>query len=162
MSSANRPGRIRDERRRHLPTTRRLRCASGGYYRQRAHYPSSSRGSVGSACSPWLTETGRASAFLALPLCLHVGKRGVSALLQDQPDSFHERGNMDMILKFVTKNGAGCDRQSECVHKEHKQCFLSPNCYEMALRQRGCNRRPIRTTSARFQRVVASGRNSFF
>ena len=69
---------------------------------------------------------------------------------------------MDMILKFVTKNGAGCDRQSECVHKEHKQCFLSPNCYEMALRQRGGNRRPMKTTSAPFQRAVASGRNSFF
>ena len=31
------------------------------------------------------------SAFLALPLCLHVGKRGVSALLQDQLDAFHEQ-----------------------------------------------------------------------
>ncbi len=29
----------------------------GGYDRQGAHHPSSSRGSVGSACSPWLTDT---------------------------------------------------------------------------------------------------------
>jgi hypothetical protein len=28
------------------------------------------------------------SPFLALPLCLHVGKRGVSALLQGQLDAF--------------------------------------------------------------------------
>jgi hypothetical protein len=38
---ANRRGRIRDERWRHLPTPRRQRCASGGYGRQGAHYPSS-------------------------------------------------------------------------------------------------------------------------
>jgi hypothetical protein len=29
--------------------------------------------------------------FLALPLCLHVGKRGVSALLQGQLDAFYEQ-----------------------------------------------------------------------
>ena len=33
----------------------------------------------------------RDSAFLALPLCLHVGKRGVSALLQGQLDAFDEQ-----------------------------------------------------------------------
>jgi hypothetical protein len=32
----------------------------------------------------------------------------------------------------------------------------------MALRQRGRNRRPMKTESALFQRAVASGRNSFF
>ena len=31
------------------------------------------------------------SAFLALPLCLHVGKRGVSALLQGQFDALQEQ-----------------------------------------------------------------------
>jgi hypothetical protein len=33
----------------------------------------------------------RASAFLALPLCLHVGKRGVSTLLQGQLDAFNQQ-----------------------------------------------------------------------
>jgi hypothetical protein len=33
----------------------------------------------------------RGSAFLALPLGLHVGKRGVSTLLQGQLDAFHEQ-----------------------------------------------------------------------
>jgi hypothetical protein len=33
----------------------------------------------------------RASAFLALPLYLHVCKRGVSSLLQGELDAFHEQ-----------------------------------------------------------------------
>jgi hypothetical protein len=33
----------------------------------------------------------RASAFLPLPLCLHVGKRGVSTLLQGQLDALYEQ-----------------------------------------------------------------------
>jgi hypothetical protein len=33
----------------------------------------------------------RVSPLLALQLCLHVGKRGVSALLQGQLDTFHEQ-----------------------------------------------------------------------
>jgi hypothetical protein len=32
-----------------------------------------------------------ASAFLALPLCVHVDKRGVSTLLQGQLDAFHQQ-----------------------------------------------------------------------
>jgi hypothetical protein len=34
---------------------------------------------------------GSASAFLPLPLALHVGKRGVSTLTQGQLDAFHEK-----------------------------------------------------------------------
>ena len=53
---ANRRGRIRDERWRHPPTPRRQCCASGGYDRQGAHYPSSSRGPVSCPCGPRLTS----------------------------------------------------------------------------------------------------------
>ena len=38
-----------------------------------------------------ITGPRNGSGFLALPLCLHVGKLGVSALLQGQLDAFHEQ-----------------------------------------------------------------------
>ena len=47
--------------------------------------------------------------FLALPLCLHVGKGGVSALLQGQFDAFHEK-----IMDFAP-----------LVESDLPQCFIS-------------------------------------
>jgi len=49
------------------------------------------------------------SPFLALPLCLQVGKRGVSALLQGQLDAFHEQ-----IMDFAP-----------LVEGDLPQCFIS-------------------------------------
>jgi len=65
-------------------------------------------------------------------------------------------------MQAVADIGRTDHRSADTYPEEHKRSFLSLNCSEMAVRQRGRNRRPMKTTSAPFQCAVPSGRNSFF
>jgi hypothetical protein len=100
----------------------------------------------------------RASAFLSLPLYLHVGKRGVSTLLQGQLDALYSRS---WILRLSSNAGLAyaVDQIKKLPSRAAKSIKLAHN-DDIAGSKPGHKLRQLRAISASTADFLAEGRAS--